>query len=256
MRIWTAIVLLLGFFLITPSAQTRVDEPAAGKDVSEEQKAELKEADRIEVAILRLYSQGEFSKALPLAKRVLEIRERILAADHQRVVTALNNVTTLLVALKKYKEAEPLVQRVIEIKEKTLGPMHREVGKLLEQYACMLWIRGKEDEANQVETRIGRVLYNISNRSKYDSAINGKATFLPQPQYPEEARLNTALGRVVVWVLVDETGKVIEASGRCGAPSLVKASEEAAFRAHFKPTLVDGKPTRVRRRIIYHFVSR
>jgi protein TonB len=57
---------------------------------------------------------------------------------------------------------------------------------------------------------------------------------------------------VKVWV--DETGAVIRLNAVCGHPVLAEASVEAARRARFSPTLLDGKPVKVTGFITYNFV--
>lgn len=258
MKSLIATILSSVFWLSVLTAQTKVDKLSHIDEQGQKQTTteQLAEADRLNAEIGKLYSEGKYDKALPLARRVVEIMEKALGSDHPLVAASFNNLAVLLISKGKYGEAEPLLQRVIAIREKSLGPLHHDVGTTLEQYACLLWAKGKKDDAKKVEKRIGKILYDTKDESEFDDLVKGKAIKLPQPRYPDEARRARIVGTIVVWVLIDETGKVVEASGRCGAPSLIKASEEAAYLAGFKPTLVEGKATRVRAYIIYNFVGR
>lgn len=78
----------------------------------------------------------------------------------------------------------------------------------------------------------------------------------PQPEYPTEA-LNLALsGSVNVMVTVDDHGNVIMAGAMPGNARLPLrvAAVEAAYKATFKPIVVDGRPVIARGTISYEFV--
>lgn len=81
----------------------------------------------------------------------------------------------------------------------------------------------------------------------------GKAVSKPQPAYPAEAKAARASGPVVVSVLVDETGKVLEAAAASGHPLLREAAVRAAYQAKFTPTTLDGRPVKVTGTITYNF---
>lgn len=81
-----------------------------------------------------------------------------------------------------------------------------------------------------------------------------KVISLPQPPYPPIAKQIRAQGPVSVQILVDEQGKVISAQAVSGNPMLISAAKEAALRARFTPTLLNGQPVKVQGSIIYNFV--
>jgi TonB family protein len=86
--------------------------------------------------------------------------------------------------------------------------------------------------------------------------LNGRALKLPKPKYPRAARESGASGVVVVRVLIDENGKVIEAKAISGHPDLREVSENAASHAEFTPTTLAGQPVKVSGTIQYNFVAR
>ena len=85
--------------------------------------------------------------------------------------------------------------------------------------------------------------------------LNSKATDLPKPIYPAEAKKNHVSGQVQVKVFLDETGKVVSAEATFGPEALRDAAVEAAKRARFAPQLVDGVPAKVFGIITYDFVA-
>src|SRR5437660_10994737 len=84
--------------------------------------------------------------------------------------------------------------------------------------------------------------------------LASKAINLPQPPYPPMARQIRAQGSVNVQILVDEQGKVISAQAVSGHPLLTLAAREAALRARFTPTILNGQPVKVQGVITYNFV--
>ena len=86
------------------------------------------------------------------------------------------------------------------------------------------------------------------------TVLVSKAISLPQPPYPPIARQIRAQGPVSVQILVDEQGKVISAQAMSGNPTLLTAAKEAAMRARFTPTVLNGTPVKVQGTIIYNFV--
>ena len=83
--------------------------------------------------------------------------------------------------------------------------------------------------------------------------LNSKAIELPQPNYPEELRKARVAGKVIVRVIVDETGKVISAEIEDGPIPFRLPSLEAARKARFAPMLVAGQPVKVTGVITYIF---
>ncbi len=86
------------------------------------------------------------------------------------------------------------------------------------------------------------------------SVLNGKATSLPKPAYPQMALAAHVGGTVIVQVLIDESGKVVSAKAISGHPLLLRASEMAAYQARFSPTTINAQPVRVSGVITYNFV--
>jgi len=80
--------------------------------------------------------------------------------------------------------------------------------------------------------------------------LNGKAIYLPVPEVPS----GEATGVVLVAVLVDEQGAVLEAKAVSGPANLHAAAVAAARLARFNPTLLMGEPVRVSGTLSYNFV--
>jgi TonB family protein len=85
--------------------------------------------------------------------------------------------------------------------------------------------------------------------------LNGKASSLPVPEYPQIAKAAHASGNVTVDVTIDEDGNVIAAKAVSGHPLLQAASVAAARNAKFTPTKMSGQPVKVQGLLIYSFSS-
>src|SRR2546423_2067227 len=83
--------------------------------------------------------------------------------------------------------------------------------------------------------------------------LNSKAIELPAPMYPAEAKKLHASGQVQVKVLVDETGRVMNADAIFGPQSLWIAAINAARKARFTPMLIDGTAGKVNRELPFPF---
>lgn len=81
--------------------------------------------------------------------------------------------------------------------------------------------------------------------------LNGKAIYLPVPEVPA----SEANGIVVVAVVVDEQGSVVEARAISGPQHLHAAAVNAARLARFSPTLLMGEPVRVSGTLNYNFAK-
>ncbi len=297
----------------------------------------------LNASIVKLYNEGKYDEAIPLAKQVLAIREKSNKPDDLLVANALNNLGALYMAKGKYSDAEPLYkkslkikeavngtdhlslapildnlalisyvngshgateklyQRALSVREKHLGPSHSNVmkslsrladfyqirgafhkaepllqrvmaegekvrgatssglGESLYQYACLKRKMKQTEEAKKLEAGAREVMNpDSSSRSEplEGGVINGKAIQMPLPYYPPEALRARQSGTVTVQILIDETGKVIQACAISGPSVLWRAAEQAAYHATFTPTLLSGKPVKATGVITYNFVLR
>ena len=82
--------------------------------------------------------------------------------------------------------------------------------------------------------------------------VNGKAKYLPTPDYPQEAKDFCADGKVEVKVLIGENGNVISAKAISGDDLLRDSAVEAAKKAVFGQT-PDLPPTKIKGIVVYNF---
>ena len=111
------------------------------------------EARRVDRQIARLYQQGKYAEALPLAQRAAEIRKRALGEDHPDYAASLNDIGELYRLQGKYAEAEPFHKRSLAIREKALGANHPDVAISLNNLALLYGDEGRYAEAEPLFAR-------------------------------------------------------------------------------------------------------
>jgi TonB family protein len=87
-----------------------------------------------------------------------------------------------------------------------------------------------------------------------ESVLRGAALELPQPEYPQTARLSRTTGAVEVQLLVNEKGLVTNARAQGSNPLLNQAAEAAAMKARFAPAKLSAQPSITFGVITYNFI--
>ena len=205
----------------------------------------------------------DLDKAEASAQRIVSIAEKKYKPHQLEMARALTYVAEVARLKLDNKRARSLYARVVEIVEQYApASVPTEIRSSLANYLGMLYAEegGRDSELTK---RINKLFIDIASgaspggrRVVEGGVINGKAIYKPQPEYPPVARAARAQGVVQVKVTVDETGKVIEAKvfDNSPHPTLSRASEEAAMRARFTPTLLSGAPVQVTGIITYRFI--
>jgi TonB family protein len=82
-----------------------------------QQSPELKEATELTDSVVKLFNQQKFDEALLLAKRALQIREKLLPPTDPLVVTSLTYLGDVYVAKGDYYSAKKIFERLLPIAE-------------------------------------------------------------------------------------------------------------------------------------------
>jgi len=136
------------------------------------QKQALDEAKQLNQKASELYKAGKYNEAIPYAKQVLEIYEKILGKDHPNVATSLNNLAGLYKVIGRYSEAEPLYKRSLEIREKAFGREHPSVAQSLYNLAGLYaFIGGRYADAEPLYKRALEIREKIRGSEHPDTAI-------------------------------------------------------------------------------------
>jgi CHAT domain-containing protein/Flp pilus assembly protein TadD len=129
--------------------EIRIEESRVATDTDRA----LHDARKLFAESLNLRDTGKNDEALPLAERVLGIRERLLAAEHPDVADAIDNLAAIYHNRREDDKAEPLYKRALDIREKSLGKDHPSTANILNSMADVYQSRGEYREAESLIKR-------------------------------------------------------------------------------------------------------
>lgn len=139
-------------------AQTNSDKRTSSKSgeaapASAAASTELTEAEKLNAEVIKLYKAGKFDEAAELAKRVLQIREKLLAPGHDLIVSALINLGEVNRARRKYGEAKTYYQRLLAIYEQASAPDPAAIASVLDILAYLNYVQFDFDETKKLYQR-------------------------------------------------------------------------------------------------------
>lgn len=120
---------------------------------SSQEPPELQEATELTKSLVQLFKEQKFDKALPLAKRALEIRERLLPRTDQRVATSLANLGDVYMAKHEYDNARKTFERLLQMQEAQFGPVHVRLASTMDRLAVVYYYYKKPDKADELYQR-------------------------------------------------------------------------------------------------------
>jgi CHAT domain-containing protein/Tfp pilus assembly protein PilF len=109
--------------------------------------------EELNAQVVRLYQQGKYAEAIPIARESLRVAEATFELEHLNVETSLYNLASLYDKQGRYAEAEPLYKRALAIREKALGPDHPDVAASLNNLASLYNKQGRYAEAEPLYKR-------------------------------------------------------------------------------------------------------
>jgi TonB family protein len=120
----------------------RSQSPANSQDTS----GTLDEAKRLNATVVELYKAHHYDEAIPLAKRVVEIREKLLGND---VATgaAYMNLGELYLVKQNYSAAEAAYERVLSIYESFFGADKLDDAPIIQTLAFINYLKGNFTKA-------------------------------------------------------------------------------------------------------------
>ena len=114
---------------------------------------EMARANELSRQLSVLYNQGEYEKAIPIAKEILSIFEKELGPDQPEISFILMSLAKMHEEAGHLKRAAPLYQRALAINEKILGPEHALVVMDLNNLAMLYQALGNYAKAEPLYRR-------------------------------------------------------------------------------------------------------
>lgn len=158
---------------------------------SPQQSPELKEASDLSLSVVKLFKENKFDEAIPIAKRALEIREKLLPPTDPMVLTSLGNLGNLYNAKGDYKAAKKTFERLLVLQEQQFGPKDVNLASTLDRLAVLHYREGSPSKTEDMYQRalalrenafgpdhveVAHSLFSLAHfyrlRSKYDLALD------------------------------------------------------------------------------------
>lgn len=180
---------------------------------------------------IQIISDGEESEmALGRMQRIKKYRVisdngRMLVGTDEGLIVHMNPRSNLALgyAIENYKEHEPW------------GVQFGDISSVIAPHAATI-IPGSD---TRVEVPSGVMIGLLAHR-------------VP-PAYPTDAKLNKIQGKVVLRVVINKEGKVIEVSPVSGPQELVSAAVDAVKAWQYRPYVSQGQPMEVDTRVVVNF---
>ena len=118
------------------------------------QSPEAAEVKKLNAEVVKLFNEGKFDEALPVAKRALKISEKAFGSNHPIVADIRTNLAELYVEKRQYDEAEANYKRILSIYEKAFGADDRLVGKTLDRLAFLRVAERDFEKAGELYQRV------------------------------------------------------------------------------------------------------
>ena len=122
-------------------------------ETTEQVDPRLAEAEELNQQVIKLYEQGKYQEAIPLAEKALSLRQEVLGNNHLDVATSLNNLAALYESQGRYTEAEPFYLQTLEIRKQQLGEDHPDYASSLHDLAGLYRSQGRYTEAEPLYLR-------------------------------------------------------------------------------------------------------
>ncbi|CAN5320004.1 MAG: TonB family protein [Pyrinomonadaceae bacterium] len=157
------LTLLIGLTLTARTASHAQNQTAPLSPAPEQNAAQSKanaaspnvaEAVRLNRQVVELYQAGKHGEAVPLAERVVMLREQAQGKDHIEVAVALNNLAMLYAELNKNDRARALYERALAIREAQPMPDEKSANRLREILGTLYYRKGDYDKAEAMFSRL------------------------------------------------------------------------------------------------------
>ncbi|HEY9284054.1 MAG TPA: tetratricopeptide repeat protein, partial [Pyrinomonadaceae bacterium] len=164
------VVLAAGWHAAAPTAAGRQQQQQPVIDPRERE-----EVRQLHGRATRLYAEGKYDEAVPLAERALAMMEKTLGPDHPGLLSVLKSLAVLHDARGDYPKAEPLHLRAVAISEKAFSPDHPQLAGSLNNLAAHYEARGDYARAESLYTRALAIYELDPERGELAATLNNLA---------------------------------------------------------------------------------
>jgi CHAT domain-containing protein/tetratricopeptide (TPR) repeat protein len=131
----------------SPSVATEKADPKPDTD------SPSKKVEQLNAEVVKLYRQGNYEKAFPLAVEARDLTGRTLGEDRPEYADSLDNLASLYKAAGEFGKAEPLLMQALTIRRKALGEDDPDVIISMNNLAGLYVSTGKYTDAREIYLR-------------------------------------------------------------------------------------------------------
>lgn len=114
---------------------------------------ELKEASELTEYVVKLFNDSKYDEALKLARRALEIRERLLPLNDPRIGNSLHNLGEIYIAKRDYGKARDTYLRLLQHQTERFGADEVTLARTLERLGALHFREGDNTKAEEAYKR-------------------------------------------------------------------------------------------------------
>ena len=103
---------------------------------------------------LVMSENGEWSNAEQLQVQVMDMRKKLLGAEHLHTLASMSNLTITYMNQGRWNEAEQLGVQVMDMRKKLLGAEHPDTLRSMANLASTYMNQGRWNEAEQLDVQV------------------------------------------------------------------------------------------------------
>ncbi|MGH9972202.1 MAG: CHAT domain-containing tetratricopeptide repeat protein [Pyrinomonadaceae bacterium] len=177
------------------------------------------QVDQLKELFAKLYQEGEYEKALNIAKQLHDLARERLGEQHQEFANSLNNLALVYQEIGNFNEAEKLYGQLLEIIRANQGEENRYFASILGNFASLYQVTGQLDQA---ETLLRQALA-IKSRTlgegtpSFANSLNNLAQVVQvKGDYKEAEQLHLQAMRIRYETLGSESREFAQSSNNVG----------------------------------------
>jgi tetratricopeptide (TPR) repeat protein len=135
---------------------------------------------------------GRYSKALEMGSAALDVRERVLGAEHSDTLNSRDHLGLVMDRQGQYAEAEKIHRRTLEVKSRVLGEDHPSTLNSIANLALTYRYQGRLTEAEKLQlevTQVRKTVLGEDHPSTLNSMANLSCTWREKGRQIDAVRL-------------------------------------------------------------------
>lgn len=161
MKIFILILLLLIVSMSIPAQTTPVSTA-------------LQEANKASSEVVKLFNQKKYDEALPIAQKIIEIREKELGKYHLSLAESWQNVAYIQQRREKIDEAERAFENSLDIYEKNQPLVSKDEKKYIQMLGIVATYQANDGRIGKAEQKLQRAVELSEKSNGKDSLETGE----------------------------------------------------------------------------------